>query len=156
MTEFCSFFPLAVDKTLGESKLDDFVKSCQEQQVTDIERLINKNNHTSLLSAIFSNSPYLSRLLFRDVKFAEMLLSMPFDDLYQKVVKGMTEDIPHLKDISQLMRALRKAKAQVALIISFADLSGSWSLAVITRCLTEFAEISVSLTPGKVPRVSSN
>ncbi|MBL4895170.1 MAG: bifunctional [glutamine synthetase] adenylyltransferase/[glutamine synthetase]-adenylyl-L-tyrosine phosphorylase, partial [Emcibacter sp.] len=153
MTEFCSFFPLAVDKTLGESKLDDFVKSCQEQQVTDIERLINKNNHTSLLSAIFSNSPYLSRLLFRDIKFAEMLLSMPLDDLYQQVIKGMTEDIPHLKDVSQLMRALRKAKARVALIISFADLSGLWPLAIITRRLTEFAEISVSLTVSHLLRV---
>ncbi|PCI46682.1 MAG: bifunctional [glutamate--ammonia ligase]-adenylyl-L-tyrosine phosphorylase/[glutamate--ammonia-ligase] adenylyltransferase [Alphaproteobacteria bacterium] len=152
MAALCTFFPLITDKTRGTDKLADFVKSCQEQQVADIDRLINKNNHRSLLSAIFSNSPYLSRLLFRDVHFAAIMLSSPLDELYRKVVDGLINDLPAVNDISQLMRLLRQAKSQIALIISFADLSGEWPLEVITRRLTEFAEVSVSLTVSHLLR----
>ncbi|MCK5425365.1 MAG: bifunctional [glutamine synthetase] adenylyltransferase/[glutamine synthetase]-adenylyl-L-tyrosine phosphorylase [Emcibacter sp.] len=145
MMALSNFFPLAMDKTNSESKLADFILTCHEQQVADIDGLINKNNHRSLLCAIFSNSPYLSRLLYRDVQFARLLLTIPLDELYNKIMGELTDALPIIKDISQLMRSLRQAKSQVALIISFADLSGQWPLDVITRRLTEFAEISVSL-----------
>lgn len=145
MTAFCTYFPVIGDKALGESKLADFIKSCQEQQVTDMERLINENNHRSLLCAIFSNSPYLSRLLFRDVHFAGTLLKTPLDALYERIMAGLADDLPLVKDINQFMRILRQAKAQVALIISLADLTGLWPLEIITRRLSGFAETAVSL-----------
>ncbi len=152
MTALCTFYPLTGDKTLSESKLADFMKSCQEQQITDIDRLINKNNYRKLLLAIFSNSPYLSRLLFRDVHFAKMLLAIPLDALYEKIMKGLVHDLPLITDTNQVMRILRQAKAQIALIISFADLTGQWPLHIITGRLTKFAEIAVSLTVSHLLR----
>ena len=139
------FFPLSVDKNTGESKLADFVKLCHEKQVTDIGRLINKNHHRALLTAIFSDSPYLSHLLFRDVNFAGDLLSCPLEEIFNRTMKNLTELLPSEKDIKQVMKILRQAKARIALIISFADLSGQWPLEIITRRLTEFAETAVAL-----------
>ena len=152
MTESGTFFPLATNKKLAESKLSDFINYCQDQQVTDIDTLINQNNHRDLLCAIFSNSPYLSRLLFRDINFAQALLSQPLESLYEKVMTDLRESLPLVKEINQVKRDLRQAKAQVALIISFADLSGKWPLDVITRRLTEFAELSVSLAVSHLLR----
>ncbi|MCK5424051.1 MAG: hypothetical protein KAI89_01670, partial [Emcibacter sp.] len=146
------FFPLTLSKAHGENKLADFIKSCQEQQVTDIDALINKNNHRSLICAIFSNSPYLSRLLFRDVNFARRLLTEPLGELYENIMKGLSESLPLITDTNQLMQVLRQAKAQIALIISFADLSGRWPLRVITRRLSDFAESAVSLTASHLLR----
>jgi len=148
----CSFYPQAFNKELGESKLADFIEYCRDQQVTDIVALFNKNNHRDLLSAVFSNSPYLSRLLTRDVHFTRRLLSEDFDVLFEEVIRGLSEILPVIKDIKQIMRHLRLAKARVALITSFADLSGAWPLEVITDRLTEFAEVSVGLTVSHLIR----
>ncbi len=147
------FFPLAGDKNRGENKLADFIKSCHAQQVTDIVALINKNNLTDLLRAIFSHSPYLSRLLFRDVHFAKTLLSQPLDTLFEQIMFDLRENLPTEKDTNQISKILRQAKARVALIISFADLSGQWSLRNITRRLSEFAEMSVTLVVSHLLRI---
>ena len=152
MAEYCTFLPLSDNKNQGESKLADFIQSCQEQQVADIERLINQNNHQSLLSAIFSNSPYLSRLLFRNVCFAGRLLSVPLETLYEEVMTALNTGLPQVTETKPFMKTLRQAKAQVALITSFADLSGQWPLDIITRRLSEFAETSVALTVSHLLR----
>ncbi len=146
------FFPLALDKKLAESKIADFIESCPEQQVTDITGLINKNNNRRLLGGVFSNSPYLSHLFMRDVNFAMELLARPYEELFRQVIDELLEKLPPEKDIKQIMKALRQAKAKVALITSFADLSGQWSLKTITGCLTEFAEISTSLAVSHLLR----
>ncbi len=146
------FYPQAFNKELGESKLADFMEYCRDQQVTDIVALFNKNNHRDLLSAVFSNSPYLSRLLTRDVHYTKRLLSEDFDALFEEVIEDLTKNLPVTKDIKQIMRYLRLAKARVALITSFADLSGAWPLEVITDRLTEFAEVSVALTVSHLLR----
>jgi len=146
MTAFRTYFPQPVDKKLGESKLADFIKACHGKQITDIETLINKNNHRELLEAIFSDSPYLSHLIFRDVIFAHQLLSGSLDDHYTQVMGDLAKILPSLSSSNKFSSALRQAKAQMALLISFADLSGLWPLDIITRRLTAFAELSVSYT----------
>lgn len=152
MAAFCAFYPRAFDQKLGESKLADFICTCQEQQITDIAAIINKNNYHDLLSAVFSNSPYLSHLLLRDVYFTKTMLTQPFDELFVQIINELKEKLPGEKDSAVIMAVLRQAKAQVALIISFADISGQWPLDVITSRLTEFAETAVSLTVSHLLR----
>ena len=145
MAEQATFFPLATNQIDAEGKFADFIKLCQDQQVTDIATLINQNNYLYLLYAIFTDSPYLSRLLFRDVHFAKELFSQPLDVLFEKIIKKLLAKLPDEKDTGQVMKILRQSKSQIALIISFADLSGQWTLDKIMGSLTKFAEISVSL-----------
>ncbi|MCF8473763.1 MAG: bifunctional [glutamine synthetase] adenylyltransferase/[glutamine synthetase]-adenylyl-L-tyrosine phosphorylase [Emcibacter sp.] len=152
MTSNCSHFPLAQDNKSGEDKLTDFMTICREQQVTDIEELINKKDNRNLLQAIFSDSPYLSQLLLRNIDFCHDLFSKSFDILFSQLIEDLTEKLPLIDDSSHFGKILRKAKAKMALIISFADLSGEWPLKMITQRLTEFAEISVSFTVSHLLR----
>ncbi len=152
MTKIQTFFPLPFNAELGASKLVDFISTCQDNHLLDIEKLINQNNYKNLLLAIFSNSPYLSHLLFRDVVFARELLSSPLDKVFSQVMSEMEDNLPRLTNTGQFSLTLRKIKSKIALIISFADLSGQWTLATIIRSLSDFAELAVALSVSHLLR----
>lgn len=148
------FFPKAGNPSLGAQRLADFLQVCSDQQVTDIKALINKNqqNH-DLLCAIFANSPYLSRLLSKDPAFAARLLAAEPADLFQNILTELEQKVPQITDTALISKTLRQAKAKVALITSFTDMAGVWSLNQVTRALTEFAELSVKLAVSHLLRV---
>jgi len=134
------------EKSLGQMKLADFILACQEKGLNDIESCLKKSRHEELLCAIFTNSPYLSNLLMKDVVYAHHLLKQNPDHLFAEIINKLQAEIPLITDTENLKRKLRNAKSRVALITSYADLTGHWHLDEITASLSKFAETAVSLS----------
>ncbi len=53
--------------------------------------------------------------------------------------------VPERMETAVLMAVLRQAKSDVALITALADLGGIWSLELVTRALSDFADAAISL-----------
>ena len=57
-------FPLISDQVIANQKLNDFVAQYNESYPIDIKNIIDVKQYEKLLVSIFSNSPYLTKLLF--------------------------------------------------------------------------------------------
>ena len=76
-----SHYPLILDESIADKTLDHFCALYNETYPIKIRDIIAKNRCKSLLLAIFSNSPYLTKLLFKYPDFALKLLEEPIDNI---------------------------------------------------------------------------
>ncbi|WDU59731.1 bifunctional [glutamine synthetase] adenylyltransferase/[glutamine synthetase]-adenylyl-L-tyrosine phosphorylase [Pseudemcibacter aquimaris] len=139
-------FPLISDETFATQKLDDFQSLYNDSSADVIKNILGNKDHKNLILAIFSNSPYLTRLLFVHSEFALRLFNEDHNDLLNEELKFLDNALEDINNISDLMVKLRIAKAHIALIIGFADLSEKWKLPKITRALSDFAELALRLS----------
>jgi len=96
-----------------------------------------------LCGSVFANSAYLGRLALRaPATFARFVVSDPDQALQDMLVRLATE-ARAAQDIEDLMRILRVAKSEAALLIALADIAGVWPLEKVTGALTRFADVCV-------------
>ena len=96
-----------------------------------------------VVAAIAETSPYLWDLIRADPdRFLKILQADPeahFATLVAEVTRaGLAE-----KDEAEMMRVLRRGKAEAALLIALADIGGVWPVERVTRALTDFADASI-------------
>jgi glutamate-ammonia-ligase adenylyltransferase len=139
-------FPLISDNNFAHQKLNDFKELFNDSYLTVINDTIAVEDNKNLLLSIFSNSPYLTSLLFKYFELALSLFSIPPEELLEQTFSSLNDDFLKITTIVELMRLLRTAKAHVALIIAVADLSGRWDLTKTTKGLSDFAEITLNLS----------
>ena len=134
--------PGPFDKTQAEAMLADFLaehggKASHETVIPD---LCAHPGGRRILLAVFGNSPFLSRLVFRDPLFlAKLSLQGPEN--------SMAETSRDLKELAQadlfqeeLGRRLRRLRGQAALTIAVADITGYWELPQVLQALSDFAQ----------------
>jgi glutamate-ammonia-ligase adenylyltransferase len=90
-----------------------------------------------LTNHIVAGSPYLARLLEHHADFAKRAFEEAPEMLLQEICADLDRD-------EDLASHLRHKKAEAALLIAIADLSGQWNLAQVTNALTHFADASLS------------
>lgn len=139
-------FPLISDNNFAHQKLNDFKELFNDSYLTAINDTLAVEDNKNLLLSIFSNSPYLTSLLFKHFELALSLFSIPPEELLEQTFSSLNDDFLKITTIVELMRLLRTAKAHVALIIAVADLSGRWNLTKTTKGLSDFAEIALNLS----------
>lgn len=132
-------FPLVLDSAAANQRLSDFLALYNETYSIDIKNLVEEKQQKELLLAVFSNSPYLTRMIFKYPDFSAQTLSTPGDNLVENIFAKLEDT--HFQSITELMRELRICKAEIALTLAFADLSGNWQLDKITKTLSSFAEL---------------
>ena len=95
----------------------------------------------SLLLGLADHSPYLWTLVTEDPARAARLLTQP----PEMSLDAMTAALLARRDAdeAELMRALRLAKRESALLIALADIGGVWDLAATTEALTRFADAAI-------------
>lgn len=139
-------FPLISDNNFAHQKLNDFKELFNDSYLAAINDTLAVEDNKNLLLSIFSNSPYLTSLLFKHFELALSLFSIPPEELLEQTFSSLNDDFLKITTIVELMRLLRTAKAHVALIIAVADLSGRWNLTKTTKGLSDFAEIALNLS----------
>jgi [glutamine synthetase] adenylyltransferase / [glutamine synthetase]-adenylyl-L-tyrosine phosphorylase len=102
---------------------------------------IERHRVRDLLLGVADHSPYLWSLVTEDPARLARLLEKPPDEsldlLIAALVARREEEEP------ALMRALRLAKREAALLIALADLGGVWDVIATTEALTRFADAAV-------------
>ena len=139
-------FPIVSDGELANEKLKDFIELYNDSYLTEIKNILMVDDNKKLLRAIFSNSPYLTSLLFKYHDFALSLFSSSADDLLSNKLQSLTDLSNQISSMTELMQTLRVAKSEIALIIGIADLTNTWKLSKITNGLSDFAEIALRIS----------
>jgi len=98
---------------------------------------------TRLLSGIAETAPYLWDLVESDAaRFVRLLDSDP-DDSLAKLLQATRRSAGAVRSTDALMAILRRMKAEAALLIALADLSGVWPIARVTGALTDVADTAL-------------
>ena len=95
-----------------------------------------------LLLGVFGCSPHLANLAAGDpARLARLLLDAP-----ERVVARLLSEIGVFEapDEAELMRLLRVAKQEAALLVALADLTKAWDTMTATRALTDIADTTLS------------
>lgn len=95
-----------------------------------------------LIRSVFGNSPFLGRIIRLHPDWLPRLLNRTpeeaMDDLLARAAAAR-----ELEKQADVMAALRLAKAEAALLIAMADITGTWPLETVTGALTDFADMAV-------------
>lgn len=123
---------LIADLILGCDALDPSLKSA-------ITEICASPRGRGLLSAVFGNSPFLSRQALRDPAFLHQLMR----DGPEQTMAAITAALAALaladSPQKELGRQLRILRGQAALTIAMADIAAVWGLDAVTHALSGFA-----------------
>ncbi|WP_321391287.1 bifunctional [glutamine synthetase] adenylyltransferase/[glutamine synthetase]-adenylyl-L-tyrosine phosphorylase [Emcibacter sp.] len=144
--QFSSRFPLPVNPESAESRLKDFIQSCIDRGLTEVEKVLAKKQNSDLLRSILVDSPYLSTLISKNQSFFVKLMEGSPDDCLEDINRELADLLPEKIETEKLKGHLRTAKARVALLTAWGDLSGQWPLPRITGTLSHFAETCLKLS----------
>ena len=110
-----------------------------------ITRIAEDTTGQRYLTAIFGNSPFLSRCLLRDPEFVAELASASPDEVRDTLFLRVREESRAATSEAEVMKVLRHGKARLALLTATADISGTWGLEVVTTSLSDYAALSLNL-----------
>jgi glutamate-ammonia-ligase adenylyltransferase len=105
----------------------------------ELPALLENSPHHSVLARIAAGSPYLLHLMQDHPRLTGEVLSGDPVSLLDASLGRLRRDFM-LHDQPALMRSLRQTKAEAALIIALADLSGRWTIEQATEALTATAD----------------
>ena len=97
----------------------------------------------SLLGGIAETSPYLWDLVRADPARLLRLISGDADLALTALLVTARDTAAAANGTAELMRILRRAKAEAALLIALADIGGVWPVARVTAALTDVAEMAL-------------
>ncbi len=116
-----------------------------DQPLADRARFIAEHrNGGRLLQGLFANSPYLTRLMIRDIGFAASLLEEGPDATETRLKKDASALDPAALSTAELMTALRVLKRHYSLTTAVADITRVWPLERVTGALSELADIAIA------------
>ncbi|MGA2043435.1 MAG: bifunctional [glutamine synthetase] adenylyltransferase/[glutamine synthetase]-adenylyl-L-tyrosine phosphorylase [Roseiarcus sp.] len=95
-----------------------------------------------LVLGLADHSPYLWGLVAEDPGRMARLLAAPPRDSLDRILASLAPRRDD--DEAALMRALRLAKREAALLVALADIGGAWSLTEVTEALSAFADAAVA------------
>jgi glutamate-ammonia-ligase adenylyltransferase len=96
-----------------------------------------------VLAAIAEASPYLWDLIRADPARLLALLDAEPEARFAALIADVARAGSEAESEDAIMAALRRAKAETALLIALADIGGAWPVERVTRALTEFADATV-------------
>ena len=130
------------DEARAHKRFDDFVSHLNAADTSALN-LIKSERARALLLAIADHSSFLWRLITSDPARLEELLRTAPETQLDDVLSGLVEICESISDQPSLMRALRRSRQEVALLIALADLGGIWSLEDVTRGLSRAADVFI-------------
>ncbi len=142
--------PSPVDARRAKARLADLVERA-ERGTPDLVPLLREGPLRDLMLAIADHSPFLWQLAFtRPARLLRIATRAP-EDLHGLIVAEQGARHRALAagaSRDELMRALRVARGDHALLLGLADIGGVWDVDRITGALSDFADASVRSAVG--------
>src|SRR5271169_3967380 len=107
----------------------------------DLAPELDRGRTRDVLLGLADHSPYLWTLIKEDPARLIRLLRRPPGESLDALVRALAERRD--QDEADLMRALRRAKRESALLVALADIGGVWDVVAATEALTRFADAAV-------------
>jgi [glutamine synthetase] adenylyltransferase / [glutamine synthetase]-adenylyl-L-tyrosine phosphorylase len=107
-----------------------------------LARFVETDKIRSLVLGLADHSPYLWALITEAPDRLVRLLAQPPEASRDALIGALAARRDESED--DLMRALRHAKRESALLVALADIGGVWGLVEVTEALSRFADAAVS------------
>ena len=108
---------------------------------SDLAAELNRGRTRDVLLGLADHSPYLWTLVRENPGRLARLLGRTPEGSLAALIQALDERRD--EDEAELMRALRRAKGEAALLIALADIGGVWDVVTATEALTCFADAAV-------------
>ncbi|HWK97635.1 MAG TPA: bifunctional [glutamine synthetase] adenylyltransferase/[glutamine synthetase]-adenylyl-L-tyrosine phosphorylase [Pseudolabrys sp.] len=136
--------PVLTDGAAARARVDEWLSSLSAGDAQALRALFATHPRAAtLVESLAESSPFLWDLVTGDAaRFAALLQAEPerhLDALLERCGGAAAQ----ADDIDVAMRALRKMKAEAALLIALADIGGAWPIMQATRALTRLADTAV-------------
>ena len=106
-------------------------------------RILADARVTALVAGTISGSPYLQSLMLRDpIRLQRVLTSDPARH-FELSTAELAQQLALAGGLPDAMKALRRFKNEVALLIALADLGGVWPVMRVTQALSECADAAL-------------
>jgi glutamate-ammonia-ligase adenylyltransferase len=131
--------PRLAEFTHADVRLDDFLSA----ETDELQALAGHGPVRALLLALADHSPFLWRLVTADpARLAKLLNASPEQSLADCLAQLMAI-CDEASSEAAIMRALRRAKQETALLIALADLGGVWDIVEVTQALSQAADVFI-------------
>ena len=145
--ELISAAPLVHDRERAERNLSDLFELCRaDAALAPLAATLETPAAARLLQGIFGASPYLTRLILRRPDALRDILLTPPRVARDTFSARAAEAVSQALTRDECMRALRRFKAEMALLVAMADLGSVWPVMTVTQALTETADTAVQLS----------
>jgi [glutamine synthetase] adenylyltransferase / [glutamine synthetase]-adenylyl-L-tyrosine phosphorylase len=114
--------------------------------------LISEPSVAALLKSIAAHSPYLWSLVAADPDRLVRLLSTPPGRSLSACLEHLSAALNGAGSEGDVMRLLRRAKQEIALLVALADLGGAWTPQEVMASLTAAADVFVAGALGFILR----
>lgn len=95
-----------------------------------------------LIESVLGNSPFLARIIRTNPGWLPRLVENAPEETFAALI-ARTRAASASASQADLMRELRVAKAEAALLVAMADITSAWPLEKVTASLTDFADAAV-------------
>jgi glutamate-ammonia-ligase adenylyltransferase len=95
------------------------------------------------LDSVFAAAPYLGRLAQRRPEGLALCARETAQTCLERAIADVVDAGESAPDLASLDAALRRAKADMHLLVALADLAGRWGVAEVTGAVTNFADAAV-------------
>ena len=131
--------PLVSDHARAEQRLENLASSSLA-----FAALLEAPAGRAVLAGLADHSPYLWRLVRVDPERAARLFVGAPEAGFDRLLAEMRDACAATSDEAEVMRLLRRAKQEAALLIALCDLGGVWDVVAVTAALTRFADAAVA------------
>ncbi|UUX50846.1 bifunctional [glutamine synthetase] adenylyltransferase/[glutamine synthetase]-adenylyl-L-tyrosine phosphorylase [Nisaea acidiphila] len=142
-----TYFPTVTDSEAARIGLERWQEqpglTGDDALAARVQSLAEHRNGKPLLQGLFANSPYLTRLLIRDIGFAATLLEEGPDTVEASLLERAAALDPMAMETTELMSSLRVLKRHYSLTTAIADITRVWPLERVTGALSALADIAI-------------
>jgi [glutamine synthetase] adenylyltransferase / [glutamine synthetase]-adenylyl-L-tyrosine phosphorylase len=136
--------PYLVDPGRAEQLLKGWLADLAPESAEEVHHLLIRFPRAkTILLGIAEASPYLFDLIRADPARTIRLLGSEPEPLLARLIEQTTREVAAASGEAEVMRLLRGAKAEAALLIALCDIGGVWPVMRVTAALTDFAVVSV-------------
>ncbi len=107
---------------------------------------LSQEKSRALMASVFGNSAFLARSALRIPERLAGMFDQSLEMVFKNLLTHVIESSRRAESSADVMRILRKAKIEAALLIAFADVAGVWGLFQVTGALTRFADTCLQAT----------
>jgi [glutamine synthetase] adenylyltransferase / [glutamine synthetase]-adenylyl-L-tyrosine phosphorylase len=133
--------PRVSDLAQARARFEDLLSAFDSD--AGARELIGGEKVRALLLAVADHSPFLWRLITADAARLYHLLCTEPEVRLDEILRELAEAGDKISDQPSLMRLLRRARQELALLIALADLGGIWCLDKVTQALSRAADTFV-------------
>ena len=146
MTALCQrvrLAPWVSDAKAARARVTDLTVAAKAS-APELAALSKNRQVARLLAGIADHSPYLWRLaVAAPARFVRLLAEAPEASI-DRILATLAADCETAETDADVMRHLRLAKQEAALLIALADIGGIWDVVAVTEALTRFADGAVA------------